>query len=303
MTGKDLFFAIMVVIVWGANFTFIRLGLDGVPSMLLVAARYIGVIPAIFFVKKPNISLNLALAYGLCVGVGQFSSLFYAMQIGMPAGLSSIVLQSAAFITPILAMFLLRESMKPVQFVGLFIAAGGLYFIAKSSITRGITSIPLFAILLTLLAAFFWALSNIIIKIASNKASAKGEKLNMLSVIVWTSLIPPIPAIAFAFMLDTPQTIYSAITNLSGISVFSIAYLAFASTLFGYGMWSTLLSKYPASKIAPLSLMVPITGLLTASIVLDERLTSLQWIGGIIIIIGLAFSTLVGQIISKKKVI
>lgn len=301
MAAKDLILAILVVIVWGANFTFIRLGLDGVPSMLLVAARYLVVIPAVFFVKKPNISLKLALAYGSCVGVIQFSCLFYAMQIGMPAGLSSIVLQSAAFITPLLAMFLLKESMKPVQFIGLFIAAGGLYFIAKSSMTGSITSIPLFGLLLTLLAAFFWALSNIIIKIASNKASEKGEKLDMLGVVVWTSLIPPIPALAFAFLLDSPETIYSAVTNLSPISVFSIAYLGLGSTLFGYGMWSSLLSKYPASKIAPLSLMVPITGLITARLVLDERLSYLQWIGGMIIIIGLAFSTLAGQIIYRQK--
>lgn len=302
MSAKDLFFAIMVVIVWGANFTFIRLGLDGVPSMLLVAARYLVVIPAVFFVKRPNISLKLALAYGVCVGVIQFSCLFYAMQIGMPAGLSSIVLQSAAFMTPILAMLLLKETMKKVQFIGLFIAAGGLYFIAKSSMSGNITAIPLFALLLTLLAAFFWALSNIILKIASNKVSERREKLDMLGVVVWTSLIPPIPALIFAFMLDSPDTIYSALTNLSPISIFSIAYLGFGSTLFGYGMWSSLLAKYPASKIAPLSLMVPITGLLTARIVLDERLSSLQWIGGMIIIIGLAFSTLAGQFIYRKKV-
>ena len=84
MRKKDLVMALMVVIIWGVNFTVIRLGLNGVPSMLLAALRYTFVLPALFFVKRPKIDMKYAIAYGLSVGVGQFSCLFYAMQLGMP---------------------------------------------------------------------------------------------------------------------------------------------------------------------------------------------------------------------------
>lgn len=290
MKRKDLFLALMVVIIWGANFTLIRLGLNGVPSMLLAALRYTLVIPAIFFVKKPKIDLKYAIAYGLSVGVGQFSCLFYAMQIGMPAGLSSITLQSAAFFTPILAFLFLHESIQPKQILGLFIAGIGLFFIASN--VGSITLVPLDALLLTLLAAFFWALSNIIIKFASNKAQLKGEKIDMLGVVVWSSLVPPIPLFIFSFLLDGPTVILATVTNLSLISIISILYLAYAATIFGYGTWSVLLGKYPASKIAPLSLLVPVTGLLTSQIVLKEQLSATQWTGGFIILLGLIISTL-----------
>ena len=104
MKKKDIILAILLVIIWGVNFTVIKIGLDGFPSMLLVAFRYIlTAFPAIFFIKPPKIELKLLIIYGLSVGVGQFACLFYAMEIGLPASLSSILLQLQAFISPILA--------------------------------------------------------------------------------------------------------------------------------------------------------------------------------------------------------
>ncbi|NLY73096.1 MAG: EamA family transporter, partial [Tissierellia bacterium] len=86
MNRKDALLALLVVIIWGANFTVIKLGLGGVPSMLLVAIRYsLVAFPAVFIIKKPKTSWNYIIWYGLTVGVGQFSCLFYAMEIGMPA--------------------------------------------------------------------------------------------------------------------------------------------------------------------------------------------------------------------------
>lgn len=290
MKRKDFILALLVVIVWGVNFTVIKLGLGGVPSMLLAALRYTCILPALFFVKKPNIEWKYGLAYGLAVGVGQFSCLFYAMQIGMPAGLSSIILQSAAFITPLLAFIFLKETVKLRQLGGLAIAGTGLYLIGRSAGSGGLFSIPLPALMLTLLAAFFWALSNIILKFASNKVALKGEKIDMLGVVIWTSLVPPVPLFLMALAMDSPEIVFKAIINLSAISIFSIFYLALGATIFGYGTWSVLLGKYPASKIAPLSLLVPVTGLISARIILGESLSLMQWTGGAIILMGLLFA-------------
>jgi len=79
--------ALLVVTIWGANFTVVKLGLDGVPPMLLVALRFVFVIlPAILFVRRPAVSARYWMTYGAAVGIGQFGCLFYAMHIGMPAG-------------------------------------------------------------------------------------------------------------------------------------------------------------------------------------------------------------------------
>lgn len=292
MKKKDFMLALLVVIVWGANFTVIKLGLGGVPSMLLVALRYLTVLPALFFVKKPEIDWKYGLAYGFSVGVLQFSCLFYALEIGMPAGLSSIILQSAAFMTPLLAAVFLKEKLKLTQMAGLVVAGGGLYLIGRSSGDGGAASISILALILTLAAAFFWAISNVILKFASNKLEKEGKKLDMVGVVIWTSLVPPLPLFVMSMIKDSPQVVINTIMNLSPMSIFSIIYLALGATIFGYGAWNVLLGKYEASKIAPLSLMVPVTGLITARLILGEFMTPMQWAGGMIIILGLVIANM-----------
>nr|WP_312578518.1 EamA family transporter [Sedimentibacter sp.] len=293
MKKKDLILALLVVIVWGANFTVVKLGLSGVPSMLLVFLRYLITSLAVFFVKKPNTEWKYIILYGLTVGVGQFSCLFYAMEIGMPAGLASILLQLQAFISPFIAILFLKQRIKVKQLIGFFTAALGLLTIGiASGGTEDVSSIPANALLLTICAPFFWALGNIVVSLASEKATAKGETLDMLGLVVWSSLVPPLPMLGFALIIDTPQTLVSAVLNLNAMSIFSVLYLALGATLFGYGVWNLLIAKYTIGKIAPLSLLVPITGLLTARIVLFEQLSKMQWIGVLIILAGLMLTSL-----------
>lgn len=306
MKRKDFILALLVVIVWGANFTVIKLGLGGIPPMLLVTLRFVLVaFPAVFFVKPPKMELKDILLYGFTVGVGQFGCLFYAMHIGMPAGLASIIVQLQAFISPFLGYLLFKEKFNIKQLSGFLIGALGLIVIGIASSTSGITSIPIGAILLTICAPIFWSISNIVAKSAAKKASEKDEKLDMLSLVVWASLVPPIPTLILALLIDSPQTLINSISNLNMISIFAALYLAFGATLFGYGFWSILISKYPLNQISPLSLLVPITGLLTARIVLLEKLSQLQWLGVCVIIIGLMVTSLnLKQIItmfSKNK--
>jgi len=291
MNKRDLSLALLVVTVWGANFTVIKLGLSGIQPMLLVALRYtFTALPAIAFVKHPALQWRYTAVYGLTVGVGQFACLFYAMHIGMPAGVASVALQSQAFFTLLFAGILLKEALNASQVIGLAVAALGLYFIGGNAGTDGLIAIPPEAFLLTLLGAAFWGLSNIIVRHAAQKTASHGGKLDMLSLVVWSSLVPPIPLFTISILLDTPEALLHTMSNLNALSVFSVFYLAYCATLFGYVAWSGLLAKYPAGKVAPLSLLVPVAGLITAQIVLGEQLSKMQWLGGIVVLLGLVIS-------------
>lgn len=301
MQRRDLTLALLVVTVWGANFTVIKLGLGGIPPMLLAALRYtFAAIPAILFIKRPAVPWRYIIAYGMTVGTGQFACLFYAMHIGMPASVASVVLQSQAFFTLLFAAILLKESIKGNQLAGLVIAGLGLYLIGGNIGSQGTASpIPLGPFLLTLLGAAFWACSNIVVRSAHKQCSSQGGKLDMLGLVVWSSLIPPLPLLAFAMLLDTPKILLAAMTNLNAVSIFSVLYLAFLATLFGFYTWNRLLAKYSAGKVAPLSLLVPVAGLITAQIVLGERLAKTQWLGCMIILIGLVTANFGGPLIRR----
>lgn len=283
---RDLFLALLVVTLWGANFTVIRLGLDGVPPMLLAALRYIlAAFPAVLFVRRPAVGWRYWLTYGMFVGVGQFGCLFYAMHIGMPAGVASVVLQSQVFFTLLFAALLLHETIVFRQIIGLVLASAGLFLVGSAS--SSVSLITPGALLLTLAAAACWGGSNIIVRKANTAALVRGEKLDMLSLVVWSALVPPLPLFALSLIIDSPTVVGAALVHLSTTSILSVAYLAFAATLFGYGAWSHLLAHYPANKVAPLSLLVPVTGVITAFIVLGERLALAQWGGCLLVIVGL----------------
>lgn len=288
---RDLLLAVVLVSIWGANFTVIKLGLEGVPPLLLAALRYIfTALPAILLIRPPAIDFRYLLGYGLFVGVGQFGCLFSAIAMGLPAGIASVVLQSQVLFTLVFAGIFLNESISSQRLVGLGIAIIGLTLIGTSGGAAGAGHIPLAAFLLCLSGAACWGFSNIIVRTATARTAAQGRRLDMFSLVVWSSLIPPLPLLALALVFDSPQTLIGIILNLKVSSIMAVLFLAYAATLFGFGTWSYLLSRYPAGRVAPLSLLVPITGLLTAWIVLHERLSLLQWSGGLAIIAGVAIT-------------
>lgn len=291
MNHKDLAVALLVVTVWGANFTVIRLGLDGIPPLLLASIRFLlAAFPAIFFIRRPAVGPGHVIAYGLTVGVGQFGCLFYAIAIGMPAGVASVALQSQVFFTFLFAAILLRERVRPRQLAGLVLSLTGLCLVGN--LTGRTSAISPAALLLTLAAAAFWGMSNIVVRQAAASALAGGRRLDMLGLVVWSALIPPGPLFLLSLVFESPTTIASSFAGLDAKSVFAVAYLAFGATLFGYGAWSSLLSRHPANRVAPLSLLVPVTGLITARVVLGEQLTVAQWGGCALIVAGLVVASI-----------
>lgn len=290
MTPKDILLAAVVIIAWGVNFVIIKVGLDGVPPMLLGALRFmLAAFPAILFIRRPDMPLRWLLAYGLTISLGQFAFLFSAMYVGMPAGLASLVLQAQAFFTLGFAALFIGETVRRSSLIGLVIAAAGLLLIGSES-GRAFT---LAGFVLTLCAAAMWGLGNVVTK--------RIGKVNLVSLVVWGSLIPPLPFLALSLMLEGPAQIETALRSISLSSVLAIAYLAFVATLLGYGLWSRLLSRYPASQVAPFSLLVPVVGLSSAWLFLGEALSSAQWVGAAIVMLGLLINVFGPRLLQQLR--
>ena len=238
MKRKDWLLTFLLVSVWGAYFTVIKIGCGSMPPMLLAAARYILVaFPAVFFIKRPALEWYYTLAYGMTIGVGQFASLYYAMHIGMPAGLASLVLQSQSFISILLATLFLKESLKSKQVVGLTVAVSGLFMVGLALGPAGGQVIPVAALVLTILAAAFWSVANLIVKTVSNRARERGVPLDTFGMVVWSGLVPPLPFLALSYLLDGPAAIVSALGDLNLAAFLGILYTAWGATLLGAGIW------------------------------------------------------------------
>ncbi|MFL6716083.1 MAG: EamA family transporter [Burkholderiaceae bacterium] len=289
MPLRDLMMVLCVVTVWGASFTVIKLGLGDMPPMLMGALRFmLSAFPALLIVPRPKVALRWWLAYGLSVGVGQFALLFLAIRHGMPAGLASVTLQSQAFFTMALSALLLRERWQWSQVVALAIAGCGLYLLASGG-SHSSQGADWWAFMLTLGAAAFWGLSNVVVRMAAD--SRGGEPFDLLGFIVWTSLIPPIPFAILSLWLDGTQQVADSLRQFSLASLGAVAYLAFGGTILGSGLFTALLTRHPPGRVAPYTLLVPVVGLCTAWLILGERLTPMQLQGCTLVLAGLVINT------------
>ena len=271
--------AVLIAAVWGFNFIAIKLGVTGVPPFFFTAARFmLAAFPAILFVPRPQESWRSVAAFGLVLGVGQFGFLFLAVRLGLPAGLTSVVLQLQAAFTMLFAWAVLREIPQRRQLWGAAIAFCGMGVIALSR-WAGSDALPL---ILSVIAAAGWAAANIITK--------KAKPQNTLSFVIWSCLWVPIPMLMLSWIFEDHAQILSAIAAPTTSVVVSLCYIAFLSTVFGYGAWNYLIRLYPASTVAPFSLLVPLFGVVGGMVAFGERFDSYEIAGAALIIAGLIYS-------------
>jgi O-acetylserine/cysteine efflux transporter len=276
MSPRDILLALVVIVAWGLNFIAIKWGVGVVPPLLLTALRYVcAAVPLVFFVKRPPVPLKLLIAYGVFAGALQFGMLYVAISIGMPAGLSSLLIQMQAFFTIGFAMLFLGETPGRYQVFGAAIALAGILVIASERLA-GAALLPL---VLTLAAAACWGFGNILTK--------RAGKIDMLAFIVWSSLVPPIPLFLVSLLIDGPAADLHALTHLTWGAVGTVLFMSYAATICGYGLWSWLLSRYPASTVAPFSLLVPVVGIGASLLLLGEPVDLLEGLGSLVIFLGL----------------
>jgi len=282
MTRKDGLLALLVVVVWGLNFVVIKVGLHNMPPLMLAGLRFLLVaFPALFFVARPKIPFRLLLGYGLTISFGQFAFLFCAINFGMPAGLASLVLQAQAFFTIILGALVFGERLQGKQLAGIALAVVGVLVLAEASLNG--QHVALLGFLLTLAAAFCWASGNIFNK----KIMQLETRPAVMSLVVWSALIPIVPFMAASYLLDGPTVMLHSLVTLDLTTVLSLFYLAFVATIVGYGIWGALLGRYETWRVAPLSLLVPVVGIASAALLLDEKLGALQLVGALLVMAGL----------------
>ena len=300
LTGRDLIAALGIVLIWGTNFVAMKFALHDFTAFQLGAARYVfAVLPLILVVRPPKMPWQWVALYGLTQGVGQFGLLFIALQVGMTAALASVLLQTQVFFTALFGFAFLRERpSRPLQ-IGLLLAAFGLAcfglnYLAPSGAAQAATT-PL-GFVLSLGAASLWALSNIVVR----RAQQSTPHFEVLPFMVWSSLVPIIPFVALTLLFDAPATRWHWMTA-PWYGWVSVAYLGWIATIFAYTLWTGLLKRHAANRVAPFSLGVPIVGLMAGMTVLDEIVTVWQWAGVALVVMALACVLLGGRWLNRPS--
>lgn len=243
MKFTDFLIALLITAIWGVNFSIIKLGLITVDPLILAGIRFtLCALPAVFFIKKPDTSWRYIIGYGLLFGIGLWGIVNLGIKAGISAGIASLVLQFGAFFTMVLGAFLFHENLSKYQYIGIFVALLGLtsiIFISDGSVT-------FIGLALVLCGAVVWGLVSIIIK--------KSDTKQVFSFLVWSSLFSPIPLFILSYLFNGPSGFTELAIHFNTTTLFSILFQVYPNTLFAYWVWNSLLTKYPVSVVAPLSL-------------------------------------------------
>ena len=284
MPTRDRLLAAVVAVLWGANFLAIHVGLQHFPPLFLAALRFAVIaLPTVLLVPRPQVRLRWLLGYGLGFGTLQFLFLFVAMDVGMPTGLASLVLQASAPFTVVLGAVLLRERLTPRQGLGIGLAVLGLAAIAVARAQ----SAALLPVLLTLAGALGWALGNLCSRLAAPP--------NPLHLALWMSVVPPVPLLLASWVVEGPvagwDALRAAFTPAGVPGLLAVAYIAGLATVLGTGIWTTLMRRHPAGVVAPYSLLVPVVGMGLAALVLGERPSAVELVAAAVIVGGVLLGT------------
>lgn len=286
MRPRDILLAVGIAAVWGLNFISIKLGVERMPPLLFCALRLIAVgLPLLVIRGGPGVPWRWVFASALSLGVLHFSLFFWGIAEGMPAGLTSLVLQSQAIFTLLLAVPLLRERPRGRQVLGLAVATSGMALVAVG----GGGHRPPLAFALVVASAVFWGLNNIIMREAAPP--------DMVRFMMWVGAVGGLPLLGISALAEGVQTDLSALAAFDGTALVAIAYTSVLSTLVGFGLWGVLIRRYSAGTVAPFSMLVPFFGMSGAALFLSEQLEVTDILGGLVVVGGI----LLGAITWRRR--
>lgn len=278
---RHFLLALAVVGVWGSNFVVIKLALGHLPPLLFAALRFtLACVPAMFLLPRPTVDWrNLAL-YGWLIGVGQFGLLYLAMNGHISPGIASLVIQVQVFFTIGLSIWLTGDRVHAYQWFAVLLASAGIAVILVHT-GGGTTALGL---TLVLVAALAWA--------AGNMAAKRGQAVNMLAYVVWSSAfaVPPLLALSLAF--EGWEAVRVGLRQADLATWAAVAWQAWGNTLFGYAAWGWLLARHPAATITPMALLVPVFGMSASALWLAEALPGWKLLAAALVLTGMAINLL-----------
>jgi O-acetylserine/cysteine efflux transporter len=279
VTTRDRLLAVLVAICWGLNFPATALALEHFPPLLTVALRFALIaVPTLILVPRPAVPVRWLIGVGLGIGTVQFAFLYLGMAAGMPSGLASLVLQASAPLTVVLAGVFLRERLSGRQVAGIAVAVAGLAVIAAHRAQVA----ALLPVALTLCGALGWAVGNV--------CSRQAKAPNAFHLTLWMSTVPVLPMLALSLVVEGPGRIWASLSTAGTAdalaAVLGLLYIVVIATLLGYGIWNTLMGRYPSSTVAPFSMLVPAVGVLSSWLIFGEAIHPIELGAGVAVIGG-----------------
>ncbi|MCH8999337.1 MAG: EamA family transporter [Proteobacteria bacterium] len=271
---QDILMGLAVPLVWGLGVVFAKAAIEHFPPVLLMALRFtLTALVLVWFVKPPWRLMGQLFAIALVSAAVQYSLTFNGLR-GVDASTAVLVLQLEVPILILLSAVLLKERPGWRRWLGIAIAFIGVAFIAGEPRLGAAWD----SLALLLGGAFTWALGQIMVR-------RLGE-VGGLTMVAWVAVFAAPQLFVFSLVLEDDHLAHLA---AAGWVVWgTVLYMGIVMTALGYGMWYSLVGRFPLARVGPFLLLMPVFSVLGGVTLLDESLTLRVALGGAIVIVGVA---------------
>jgi O-acetylserine/cysteine efflux transporter len=269
---RDSGLAVLVMAIWGYNFVVAKTGLTELPPIFMMGLRFaFSAALLVPFVAMPRGRMKEIAALSVVLGAAHFSMMFTGLKT-IDASTAAIAIQLQVPFSALLATVLLNDPPGWRRMAGIAVAFGGVVLIAGEPRFAG----NLWALGLVIGAAFVWAVGNIQVK--------QMGRIDEMALLAWMSVMAAPQLFLLSWMLEDGQFAAAQAATWRGWG--AVAYQAVAVVAISYGIWYRLLGRHSVNAAVPYTLLVPVFGVASAAIWLDETLTARIVIGGAITIVG-----------------
>jgi drug/metabolite transporter (DMT)-like permease len=275
---------LVFVVIWSTGFVAAKFGLPYAPPLTFLSVRFVGVLlvllPLVLAMRAPwprGKIMHIAVA-GVLLQAGYLGGVWCAIKLGMPAGLSALIVGMQPVLTAFAAP-LIGESVRGRQWVGLGLGFCGVALVVANKITLiGLSSDSIWLCVLALLSitagtlyqkrycAHFDLRSGTLIQFAASLAVV------LPLAIVFEHLTPALETVQW-----TPRFIGALLWSIFGLSIGAI-FLLFA-----------LIRKSAATSVTSLLYLTPVVTALMAWAMFGEAFSMIGLIGMVLAVMGVAF--------------
>jgi len=283
---------LILCLIWGTTWFFIKIGLEDLPPLTFAAARFILALFIlafiIYFQKIPLPLTRREWQLMALTGVLQFSinySLVFWSEQYISSGLAAVLQAMITVFGLVLAwIHLPSEKITGLKIAAVLLGIAGVATIFVEQLQ--INSVMAFAgCVAIVVGAYAAAQASILVK-------AKGANLHPASMLFTQMLFGILPIIIYALLREGNPLLF----NWSGRAIFSIFYLTAAGTIVAFWLYYWLLSRIESTKAMTISLVTPLVAVVIGAIFLGEKLPPQTIFGGVLILAG------IGLIVFRKKI-
>ncbi len=287
---------LLITILWGSTWVAIRIGLNDLTPVFAAGSRFIVASLFIFLImryrgiklQKDKTSVKLYALMSLFSFILPFGFVYWSEQY-ISSGLTSVLF--AVFpiqVTIFSRLYFPDDKIGVFKALGIFLSFGGIIVIFSENLSFDVGS-DFLPMLLVVVASGMQAWNAVVIK-------KYGNHLNSLSMNFIPLFSAGIIMVLFGLLFEARETLI-----FSASAIGTVFYLAFFGTVLTFTTYYWLMKKINVVLLALSAFITPILALIIGWIILDEHLTTRNFIGSALVLIGILFANFRGLKLYLKE--